>query len=249
MWIRSALGVLLGAALLAGADIRGVITIERKLTRRNVTASAGMYQRGVAVDLGSEGEGDPLAFERSHVAVYLEGGPSSTVAGAVKASIEQRERRFVPDMVVIPVGSAVSFPNFDPIFHNVFSLSKAKNFDLGNYPKGQTRTVTFAASGMVAVYCHLHSNMAAAIVVTPNRGSARADANGAFLLKEVPPGTYRVVAWHKTAGTFRKTVTIGEQSDAEVNFTLPYVGPADVTSGNAKPSDAKPNDVKPSGQR
>jgi plastocyanin len=203
-----------------------------------------MYQRGAAVELGSDGEGDPLAFERSHVAVYLEGGPSSNVSGAVKASIEQRDRRFVPDMVVIPAGSVVSFPNFDPIFHNVFSLSKAKSFDLGNYPKGQTRTVTFSASGVVAVYCHLHSNMAAAIVVTPNRWATRADGNGAFSLKDVPPGTYKVVAWHKAAGTFRKTVTIGEQSDAEVDFTLPYVGPADV-----KPGDVKLNDVKPSGQR
>jgi plastocyanin len=238
------LGVLAGASLLAGADIRGVITIERKLTRHNVTASAGMYQRGTAVELGSDGEGDPLAFERSHVAVYLEGGPSSAVSGAGKASIEQRDRRFVPDMVVIPAGSVVSFPNFDPIFHNVFSLSKAKSFDLGNYPKGQTRTVTFSASGVVAVYCHLHANMAAAIVVTPNRWATRADGNGAFSLKDVQPGTYKVVAWHKTAGTFRKTVTIGEQSDVEVNFTLPYVGPPDV-----KPADVKPNDVKPSGQR
>lgn len=249
MWTRPVLSVLAAASLLAGADVRGVITIERKLTRRNVTPSAGMYQRGVAVDLGSEGEGDPLAFERSHVAVYLEGGPSSTVAGPVKASIEQRDRRFVPDMVVIPVGSAVSFPNFDPIFHNVFSLSKAKSFDLGNYPKGQTRTVMFAASGVVAVYCHLHSNMAAAIVVTPNRWATRADANGAFLLKDVPPGTYRVVAWHKAAGTFRKTVTIGEQSDAEVNFTLPYVGPGDVKPNDVKSNDVKSNDGKPSGQR
>ena len=228
MWTRLVSGVLLGAALLAGADIRGAITIERKLTRHNVTASAGMYQRGVAVELGADAEADPIAFERSHVVVYIEGGPKSSASGVVKASIEQRDRRFVPDLVVIPAGSAVSFPNFDPIFHNVFSLSKAKSFDLGNYPKGQTRMVTFAASGVVAVYCHLHSNMVATIVVAPNRWAVRADGNGVFSLKDVPAGTYTVVAWHKTAGTFRKTVTIGEQGDAEVSFTLPYVEPTDV---------------------
>jgi len=169
MWIRFVSLLLLGAALLAGSDIRGTITIGRKLTRHNVTATAGMYQRGVAVELGADAEGDPLAFERSHVAVYLEGGLSSTAAGAVKASIEQRDRRFVPDLVVIPAGSAVSFPNFDPIFHNVFSLSKSRSFDLGNYPRGQTRMVAFPAPGVVAVYCHLHSNMVATIVVAPNR--------------------------------------------------------------------------------
>src|SRR5438874_11679345 len=128
MWSRLASGALVISALLAGADIRGTITIERKLTRRNVTASAGMYQRGSAVELGGDSEGDGLAFERSHVAVYIESGPDSVVSGIVKASIEQRDRRFVPDLVVIPAGSSVSFPNFDPIFHNVFSLSKAKSF-------------------------------------------------------------------------------------------------------------------------
>ena len=221
------MGVLLCAALLAGADLRGTIIIERKLTRHNVTAPAGMYQRGVAVELRADGDGDPLAYERSHVAVYLEDGPKSTDAGIVKASIEQRDRRFVPELVVIPAGSVVSFPNFDPIFHNVFSLSKAKSFDLGNYPQGQSRVVTFPAPGVVAVYCHLHSNMAATIVVTPNQWATQADGKGAFAIKGVPAGTYKVVAWHKTAGTFRKTVTIGGNNDAAISFTLPYVEPKD----------------------
>jgi plastocyanin len=220
---------LIAAAVLAGADIHGTIIIDRKLSRHNVTASVGMYQRGVAVELGADGEVDPLAFERSHVAVYLEGGPKSPVTEIARASIEQKDRRFVPDLVVIPAGSAVSFPNFDPIFHNVFSLSKAKSFDLGNYPNGQSRVVTFPGPGVVAVYCHLHSNMAASIVVAPSRWAARVEKDGVFTLKDVPAGTYTVVAWHKTAGTFRKTVTIGER-DAAVSFTLPYAEPTDASS-------------------
>ncbi len=228
MWIRLTSGVLVATALLAGADIHGTIIIERKLTRRNVTASAGMYQRGVAVELGADGEEDALAFERSHVAIYIEGAPTADAApGVVKASIEQRDRRFAPDLVVIPAGSAVSFPNFDPIFHNVFSLSKVKSFDLGNYPDGQSRTVTFPAPGLVAVYCHLHSNMSATIVVTPNRWAAKADGKGSFTLADLPAGTYSVVAWHKTAGTFRKTIVIGEKNDLDLSFTLPYVGTKD----------------------
>jgi len=223
MWIRLVAGVLLGSALLAGADIHGTIVIQRRLTRRNVTASAGMYQRGVAVELGADGEEDALAFERSHVAIYIEGATDAAAPGVVKASIEQRDRRFAPDLVVIPAGSAISFPNFDPIFHNVFSLSKVKSFDLGNYPDGQSRTVTFPSPGLVAVYCHLHSNMSATIVVAPNRWATKADGKGGFMLADVPAGTYSVVAWHKTAGTFRKTIVIGEKHDADVSFTLPYV--------------------------
>jgi len=100
----------------------------------------------------------------------------------------------------------VTFPNFDPIFHNVFSLSKARSFDLGNYPMGQSRMVTFQAAGLIAVYCHLHSNMAATIVGDSDRWATQAEGNGAFAPKTFP-WTYTVVAWHKAAGTFRKTVT------------------------------------------
>jgi plastocyanin len=228
MWIKLGSCALIAASVLAGADIHGTIVIERKLSRHNVTASAGMYQRGVAVELGADSEGDPLAFERSHVAVYLEGGTKSSIGDFAKASIKQIDRRFVPDLVVIPAGATVSFPNFDPIFHNVFSLSKAKSFDLGNYREGQSRLITFPVPGVVAVYCHLHSNMAASIVVAPSRWAVRVDKDGVFSLKDVPPGTYAVVAWHKTAGTFRKTVTIGEKQDAKVNFTLPYAEPTDA---------------------
>jgi hypothetical protein len=70
--------------------------------------------------------------------------------------------------------------------------------------------------------------MAATIVVAPNRWATQADGKGAFTLKDVPAGTYKVVAWHKTAGTFRKAVTTGEKNDAEISFTLPYVEPKDV---------------------
>ena len=229
MWIKLGSCALVAAAVLAGADIHGTIIIERKLSRHNVTASAGMYQRGVAVELGSDGEADPLDYERSHVAVYLEGGPKSPATESAKASIEQKDRRFVPDLVVVPAGSTISFPNFDPIFHNVFSLSKAKSFDLGNYPEGQSRVVTFPVPGVVAVYCHLHSNMAASIVVAPSRWAVRVDKDGIFALKDVPAGTYTVVAWHKTAGTFRKTVKIGEKQDVAVSFTLPYAEPTDAS--------------------
>ena len=237
MWSKLVASSLCGIALLAGADIRGTVTIDRKLTHRNITASAGIYQRGVAVPLEADADDDPVAFERSHVAVYIEGNPTGS-AGASKAriipapmaqptpvqqAIEQRDRRFVPDLIVTPAGTTVSFPNFDPIFHNVFSLSKAKNFDLGNYPKGQTRTVSFATPGVVAVYCHLHSNMSATIMVTPNRWATRVDATGAFTLKDVPAGTYTVVAWHKAAGTFRKTITIGESGDRDLSFALPFM--------------------------
>ena len=222
-------GLVTLASLVSGADVRGTITIERKLTPRNVTPTAGLYQRGSPVALQSDTHENALDYERSHVVVYLEGGSASITAEPVTAKMEQQNRRFAPDLVVIPAGSSVSFPNFDPIFHNVFSLSKTKSFDLGNYPKGQTRMVSFAKPGIVAVYCHLHPNMTGTIVVTPNQWGARVDAKGQYTLANVPPGKYTVVAWHKTGGTFRKTIEVTAGRDAEANFFVPL---AEVAAGD-----------------
>ena len=220
---------LFASAPLGAADIRGVVSIKRLLTHRTVTAPAGLYQRGPAVELGIGAEDDPLSYERSHVVVYLEAAPSLMGAlhaeKALEVSIEQRDRRFVPDLVVVPAGSVVSFPNFDPVFHNVFSLSKAKSFDLGNYVKGETRRVSFLSPGMIAVYCHLHPNMAASIVVTPNSFVARVERDGGFVLKDVPPGSYSLAAWHKTAGIFRQTIVQTGAGLSDVNFVVPYVEP------------------------
>jgi len=138
------------------------------------------------------------------------------------ATLEQKNGRFVPDTQVIPVGSAVSFPNLDPVFHNVFSLSKPKSFDLGNYPKDHTRTVTFPKPGIVFVHCHLHPNMAAAIVVSPNQWNTKADAAGRFALSGVPAGAYTIVAWHKAAGFFRQFIRISEKNTTSVQFVIPF---------------------------
>ena len=135
--------------------------------------------------------------------------------------VQQLDRRFMPDLVVVPVGSAVSFPNMDPIFHNIYSLSKPKSFDLGSYDKGETRKVVFPKPGIVDVYCHLHPNMAATIVVTPNRWYARPDRTGQFRIPNIPPGQYTVVAWHKSAGFFRKSIVIENGHDAVADFFIP----------------------------
>jgi plastocyanin len=222
--VAAALSLAISARALQAASVSGTIVIERKLTKRTVTPAVGLYQRGSAVALKDDAAQDPLDYERSHVAVYLEDGSG---ASSATASIEQRDRRFIPDLVAIPLGSSVSFPNFDPIFHNVFSLSKPKSFDLGNYSKGQTRIVTFPKTGLVFVYCHLHPNMAATIVVTPNRWNTIADAAGNFTISEVPPGSHTIVAWHKSGGTFRQKVDVTPQGRTDVKFFIPLPeGPA-----------------------
>lgn len=207
----------------AGAqDITGNILIKKKLTRPSVTAAVSVYQRGTAVKLGKDAEEDPLAYERTRVVVYLEGAGAGAGDSAIPVEqVQQLDRRFMPDLVVVPVGSTVSFPNMDPIFHNIYSLSKPKAFDLGSYDKGETRKVTFPKAGIVDVYCHLHPNMAATIVVTPNRWYARPDRTGQYRIANVPPGQYTVVAWHKSAGFFRKTIVVGNGQDGVADFFIP----------------------------
>ena len=207
-------------------SVSGTILIKKRLTKPRVTASVPMYQRGPSVQLGEDSgqssRQDPIAFERSRVVIYLESGPPDTqTAPAQETEVRQMDRSFMPDIVVVPAGSTVSFPNMDPIFHNIYSLSKARSFDLGSYDKGQTRKVSFPKPGIVEVYCHLHPNMAATVVVTPNRRFARPDSTGHYSLENVPPGRYTIVAWHKTAGFFRKTIVIGSSEQATADFFIP----------------------------
>jgi plastocyanin len=109
--------------------------------------------------------------------------------------LEQRGRMFAPRIMAVPVGSTVSFPNFDPLFHNVFSLSKTRPFDLGIYKNGESRAVTFDKEGMVQLGCNLHASMAAHLIVVAAPHYAVVDGDGKFYFRSVAPGRYWVKAW------------------------------------------------------
>jgi plastocyanin len=213
----------MAAAAGSAQDISGTILIKKRLTRRSVTASVSVYQRGTPVKLGKSDDEDPIAFERSRVVIYLEGNVASDSEAGSPGTVEiqQLDRQFLPDLVVVPVGATVSFPNMDPIFHDVYSLSRAKSFDLGAYDKGQTRRVTFSKPGIIEVYCHLHPNMAATIMVLANRYYARPDRDGQYRIPNVPPGHYTLVAWHKTAGFFRRQVDVDSGQTTTADFLIP----------------------------
>jgi plastocyanin len=211
------------AASACAQDITGTILIKKRLTKPSVTAPVSVYQRGTTVKLGKDGGEDPIAYERSRVVVYLEGPlPAlNNTPATTPFQIQQIDRRFLPDLLVVPVGSTISFPNMDPIFHNIYSLSKPKSFDLGSYDTGDTRNVLFSKPGIVEIYCHLHPNMAATVVVTPNRWYARPDPSGQFRIPNVPPGQYTIIAWHKSAGFFRQSLLVDQGHDSSVEFFIP----------------------------
>jgi plastocyanin len=153
--------------------------------------------------------------------VVLMEGDSIAAKPPVMVTIDQRNMRFEPDLMVIPVGSTVQFPNSDPIFHSVFSLSRAQPFDLGFYPRGQNRTVKFSRSGIVQVYCHIHANMYAAIVVTSSPWYGKPSEDGSFAFTNVPAGRYRLVVWHKVAGVHQAQVDVPQSGKAEVTIRVP----------------------------
>ena len=126
--------------------------------------------------------------------VYIAG----PVRGAAPRSpgrleLTQRGEAFRPELVVVPVGATVSFPNGDPLFHNVFSYSRARRFDLGRYPQGEAKTVVFDKPGYVKVLCEVHKWMRAGILVVENPYHAVLQESGRFRFDEVPAGRYRVI--------------------------------------------------------
>ena len=113
--------------------------------------------------------------------------------------ISQRGKMIVPHVLVVPVGTRVAFRNDDPIFHNIFSLSKPNEFDTGLYKQGATYTETFRHPGAVQLLCNIHASMFGFVFVVDTPYYAQAEANGAFTIKGVPPGEYELQVWHEAA--------------------------------------------------
>jgi plastocyanin len=123
--------------------------------------------------------------------------------------MEQRNREFAPHVLAVPVGSTVTFPNFDTIFHNVFSRSDAAMFDLGLYKQGDAREVKFEKEGVVHLGCNLHANMSAFVVVVAAPHYAITDESGHFQFKNLEPGKYTLKAWsEKSKAPVTQQVTV-----------------------------------------
>jgi len=166
----------------------------------------------------------PARTQRGRVTdtiISIESLPAADDAALPKPAahprLSQSQQSFVPRVLAVPVGTTVDFPNLDAIYHNVFSVSPARRFDLGKYPRGDSRSVTFSRPGVVSVYCDIHSDRAAFIVVLPNRAFTQPDADGAWRLPELPPGRYTVRWWHPDFEGGSRAVTVPADGDATVD--------------------------------
>jgi plastocyanin len=136
--------------------------------------------------------------------VWLD-APKTPAVAAHKAVLDQRNLNFSPHVLAVRVGTTVDFPNNDRVFHNVFSFKDGKRFDLGMYPVGALKRVTFGQPGLSRVFCNIHPNMAAYVLAVDSPYFAVSDDDGTFTIASVPPGTYTYHAWR--AGTTDVTGT------------------------------------------
>ena len=160
--------------------------------------------------------------ERRRAVVYLETAPSGAFEERAtrRAQMDQRSETFVPHVLAVTTGTIVDFPNSDPTFHNVFSLSRPKPFDLGRYAAGKSKSVQFDRPGIVRVFCDIHSHMNAYILVFSHRFFAVTDDQGRYRIDDIPPGTYSVAVWNEATRAEPKTVVIAAGAEAELNFTM-----------------------------
>jgi plastocyanin len=117
------------------------------------------------------------------------------IAPPANFTLLQKNKMFVPHLLVVPVGSSVAFPNADPFFHNVFSLFNGKRFDLGLYEAGSTRSVVFSREGVSYIFCNIHSEMSAVVIALSTPYSGLPDSQGVFHVKDVPGGDYDLHVW------------------------------------------------------
>jgi plastocyanin len=152
--------------------------------------------------------------------VYLEGGARVPQRARVTRVIRQHNLRFRPHVTVIPRGSTIEFPNDDRVDHNVFSLSRPKRFDLGLYRSGTSRSVTFRRPGVVDIYCNIHPQMAAKVLVVDTPHYATATARGRFQIRDVPAGDYELVGWQPYGESFRRSITVRPRQTTNASFSL-----------------------------
>lgn len=209
-----------GATLQAG-DILGVVKAEGKKV----------------VGAGSEvGKYDNRKFkfvEKVNYAamhdfvVYIDGpvpGVTNLAAKLVQVTttreISQQSARFTPHVLPVMVGTTVEWPNNDNIYHNVFSYSDAKQFDLGLYKGGEVKKVVFDKPGEVDVFCSIHTSMSCVVLVLQNPFFASTDSRGRYVIRNVPPGTYKLKSWHERMPPQTIEVKVPAEGEVTVDFTM-----------------------------
>lgn len=160
--------------------------------------------------------------DNSNVVVFLDSVESKEpfLPPAVNPVMHQTGKKFSPEVLPVLAGTTVDFPNDDNVFHNVFSLSKPKPFDLGIYKQKTTKQVTFDEPGLVKVYCNIHPNMTAYILVLSSPYFALTDKEGNFVISGIPDENYTVRAWQRFGPEAEEDISFYESKEMSINLRL-----------------------------
>ena len=166
--------------------------------------------------------GNKQATDVGTAVVWLEAaaGTAARQAPPKTYDVIAEGKDFRPRVTVVPVNSTVRFPNNDPFNHNVFSLSEEGPFDLGLYGRGEARGTKFTRPGLVRVYCNVHANMAAFILVRDNASYTQPGGDGSFSIAGVAPGKYLLHAWHERAADVKQEVDVTAQGLTGLDLQL-----------------------------
>ena len=201
------------APTLANAGVlRGTLDVSRARARFEASRATAPGSRTA--------KSEPL----TDAVVYVEAVPEKVekklAKRAVPSKILQQGGTFFPRATCVPVASAVTFLNQDRVYHNIFSVSPARRFDIGKYGPGETRSVTFTATGPVQLFCELHPEEIGFIYVTPNHAYTRPNTAGEFTLPKLPAGKYVLRVWHPAFGSATKEFEMPKRGDLVMGVRL-----------------------------
>jgi plastocyanin len=206
-------------------EIRGTVTITTANAAVEIQKGHVMLDR-YGTDPAAAGSAPVKRDSRPYkisesVAVYLvsnELSQETYVAPSQHSTLDQKGLKFHPQVLPILAGTTVDFPNEDNLFHNVFSYSRPGEFDLGRYPMGDSRSVTFEHPGVVRVYCDIHSDMNATILVLDNPYFATPGDDGTFVISNIPEGKYTLNMWYARDLVLHRSITIGPADTVKLDL-------------------------------
>ncbi len=190
--------------------------------RGNVTAGGGDAKATARYVVRGQGSASSSKSGSGQVAVAVEflDAKQTPRVPDTQYVMAQENTSFVPKLLVVPLGARVTFPNRDAFFHNVFSYSPPRSFDLGRYPKGETRTVRFEESGIVRIFCEIHASMFATILVAPSDHYQIINSLDGFSFPGLPAGRYRVVAVDAAGRKTKRDLELKDDESATVSLIL-----------------------------
>ena len=209
-------------ALLLVASVRHAAAHPPDETPRGGLADRVSVSGEITATLGSDDPGFSEVATPSAMQPW-ESPVSRLEAGfaAGRAVMDQRHETFVPRLLAVTTGTAVDLPNNDLTYHNVFSLSRARRFDLGRYAAGKWKAVRFDRPGIVRVFCDIHTHMSAFVVVFNHPYFRVTGVDGRYHIDNVPPGSYAIVGWYEGEARVQRTIPVAPGAATELDLVVP----------------------------